>query len=464
MADYGSPEYWRDRLVEELMRRRAHVLRLEDYYNGKHPMPEPPKRLSPSAFDAARRAYIELMRMGVTNWVKLVADAPSERLEVVDIRSIAESGRQTPDKSAWRVWQEYDLDAQSMLVHDNALQTGTSFVMVDPVSGDITCEHSAQMIVAYKPGTRREVAAALKMWDEGDDWMATLILPDAIHKWSGKPMAGGWRERAVAVENPMGVVPVVEFAANPSLRPRMFGGGVGEFETVLPIQDRINKTIFDRLVTGEFQAFRQRYIVGWTPEHDDETGLPKPAAVQAAWNSMLWTFDADPADVKVGEFSQADFKSFIEAVEADVNAIAAISKTPPHYLLGAMVNISGDAMTAAESGLASKSYKHARNFGDRWELVTRLAARQRGMPIADDVSIEVVWADIERRSWGEQVDAALKMQALGVPQEALWERLPAVSPQDILRWRGMANLQRLLEVESDVPVVNVTPDPADAGV
>lgn len=460
MAEHGSPEYWRDTLAQELMARRRHVAKLEDYYNGDHPLPSPPKRLSPTAFEEARRQYMSLMRMGVTNWVKLVADAPSERLEVVDIRSIAESGRRTKDKLGWELWQEFDLDAQSILVHDNALQSSTSFVMVDPGNGVISCEHSGQMIAAYAPGSHRDVVAALKMWDEDDgSWMATLILPDAVHKWAGKSHMGPWAERGDATPNDMGVVPVVEFAANRSLRPSPFGGGVGEFETVLPIQDRINKTIFDRLVTAEFQAFRQRYIVGWTPEHDDDTGLPKPAAVQAAWNSMLWTFDADPADVRVGEFGQADFSDFIKAVESDVNAMAAISKTPPHYLLGAMVNISGDALTAAESGLASKTRKHARNFGDCWERVIRLAARQRGMAIADDTTIQVVWGDIEHRSWGEQVDATLKMQALGVPQEALWERLPSVSPQDILRWRAMGAMQSLLTADDPADdVEDVTPD------
>ena len=410
-------------------------------------MPAPPKRLNPAAFESAKRAYVSLMRMGVTNWVKLVADAPSERLEVVGFRSTNnETGVDDTQREAWDIWQENDLDAQSMLVHDNALQTGQAFVMVDPFNGDITCEHSAQMIVAYEPGSRRKVIAALKLWDEDSGiWMSTLILPKSVHKWMGATFAGPWEIRGEDAElvNPLGVVPVVEFAANPSLRPKMYGGGVGEFETVLPIQDRINKTVFDRLVTGEFQAFRQRYIVGWTPDHDEKTGLPKPAAVQAAWESMLWTFDGDPTEVKLGEFAQADFDGFVKACEADVNAMAAISKTPPHYLLGAMVNISGDALAAAESGLTAKTRKHARNFGAAWEQVMRYAGMVRGSSIADDNASEIIWGDIEHRTWGEQVDAVLKMAALEVPREALWERLPDVSPQDIVRWRGMAGIDRL---------------------
>jgi hypothetical protein len=449
-----TPEQWRDLLHIELQKRRPEIQRLEDFYNGDHPLPSPPKRLSKSAFEQARRAYQELMEMGVTNWVKLVADAPSERLEVVDIRSVTEAGVQSEDRTGWGLWQRYDLDAQSILVQDNALQTGQSFVMVDPVSGEITAEHSAQMIVAYKPGSRREVEAALKWWDDDSgDWMATLLLPDAVHKWQGDVTKWMQRTDQPVVTHNLGVVSVVEFAANPSLRPALYGGGRSEFAGVLPIQRRINTTVFNRLTTADAQAFRQRYIIGWTPETDEETGLPKADAVRSLRESMLWTFDGDPGDVKVGEFAQAEFTGFIKAVESDVNAMAAISKTPPHYLLGAMVNISGDALTAAESGLTSKTKKHARNFGARWEDVMRLAAKVAGNPLGEDLAAEVVWADIEHRSWGEQVDAALKMKALGVPLEAIWERLPDVSPQDIVRWRGMTGIERLLNPSGDEDVV-----------
>lgn len=446
----GSPEKWRDALAAELIARRSRITKLENYYNGDHPLPAPPKRLQPTAFNEARRAYAALMTMGVTNWVKLVADAPAERLEVVDLR-FGDEGR--PSSEPWDIWQENELDSQSLLVHDNALQTGQSFAMTDPVSGVITCEHSAQMIVAYAPGSRRTVVAALKLWNEDDDAeMATLLLPNSIHKWEKRRQFGpsDWSARSgveeTVIEHGLGVVTVVEFAANPTLRPRMFGGGCGEFETVLPIQDRINKTVFDRLVTAEFQAFRQRYIIGWSPDIDETTGLPKAEQVQRASQAGLWTFDGEPADIQIGELSQADFAAFLKATEADVNAMAAISKTPPHYLLGAMVNISGDALTAAESGLASKTRKHARNFGPDWVQVIRHALLVQGSELAADPGGQAIWRDVEHRTWGEQVDAVMKMGAdpIRVPRRALWEKLPDVSPQDIARWDAFEETGSLL--------------------
>ncbi len=54
--------------------------------------------------------------------------------------------------------------------------------------------------------------------------------------------------------------------------------------------------------------------------------------------------------------------------------------------------------------------------------------------------IETIWHDPEVRTEAEHMDALTKLQAIGVPQEALWERVPA-SPQEIERWRGMNGSQ-----------------------
>src|SRR4051812_18462851 len=123
----GSPDWWRDRLLERLSQRCAEVKRFEDYYEGRHPVPSVPKRLTDAAFAEATAAYKNLASLGITNWVKLVADAPAERLAVSGFRF---GDQPAWDKDAWLIWQRNHLDADSPLVHDNSLQTGTSFVLV----------------------------------------------------------------------------------------------------------------------------------------------------------------------------------------------------------------------------------------------------------------------------------------------------------------------------------------------
>lgn len=471
MTQPYSPEWWRDRLLGELVVRNREVSKMEAYYEGDHPLPTPPQHLPPAAYREAVKAWRSMTAMSITNWVKLVADAPAERLAVTGFRS-ASSGP-AGDEEAWRIWQRNHLDADQALVYDNALQTGSSAAIVwadadgQPV---ITVEHSSQVIVAYEAGSRRRRAAALKSWlDDSGREMATLYLPDGLYKWEttstrpgfGRATSGTvtWRERMVNGEawplpNPTGEVTVVEFRANSGLKPAPFGGGRSEFATVLPIQDRINKTVFDQLATGESQAFRQRFVIGWDPPRDAVTGMPDPAMMLKASQSVFMTFDGSPTDVKVGEFGQADFTGFLKAVEADVRSMAAISQTPPYYLLGAMENISADGIIATEAGLVAKTRKHRDQFGESWEEVMRLALMIAALTAPDESSM-VLWRDVEQRTWGQTVDALVKMQTLEVPREELWSRLPNTAPQDVARWRAMRVTDDLL-----APVV---PAPSNAG-
>lgn len=439
-AEQGSAEWWRDRLLKELSERSKLVDLCEAYYDGNHPLPGPPKTLS--NWGEAERAFRTLSKMGVTNYVKLVPDAPAERLEVVGFRfSDATSG----DGRAWALWQDNELDADSGVLHHSTITVGNGFALVwpDPAGPSTTVEHASQAIVAYAPGSRRRRAAGLKCWCEDDGTRrVVLYLPDNVCKWRTVTQEGPLVEWQPAtddtwpIKNPFAAmpnpVPLVEFRANPSLKPAMYGGGRPDFAGVLSIQDRINKTIFDRLVTAEFQAFRQRYAIGWTPENPNQ-------AMQASMKHLL-TFE--DGDVKVGEFAQADFTGFLKAVEADVQAMAAITRTPTFYTLGVIANVAAEGFAAMQSGLVARTTAHRNSFTESWEDVMRLmlfAARNKGWK---DRQSQMIWADIEHRTMAEKADAAVKMQAVGVPQEALWERLGA-SPQEIDRWKVMQADQAL---------------------
>jgi hypothetical protein len=99
-----------------------------------------------------------------------------------------------------------------------------------------------------------------------------------------------------------------------------------------------------------------------------------------------------------------------------VQDLAAISRTPPHYLIGAVVNVSGDALKAAETGLVSKVRDRQRNFGESWEQTMRLAFRVLGDEAkAKAFTAETIWRDPESRSVAELADAAVKKSTAGVP-------------------------------------------------
>jgi hypothetical protein len=298
-------------------------------------------------------------------------------------------------------------------------------------------EHPAQCIVEYDPGSgwnRR--AAGLKVWV--DDWtgklLATLYLPEWIYKFESnssnltKTSADQvkWIPREVPGElwpapNTLKRVPLVEMPNNP----RLLVGGRSELEDLTDIQDRVNKTIADRLMTQDYGAFPQKWIKGWPEE--DERGNPTPE-VNIGRDRILTT---DVTEAAFGQFDAAPMDPYSSAKREDVKDIASRSRTPAQYLLGEMSNVNGETLKASESGLISKVRQRMRSLGEGVKETVALARLAAGLPAQP---IECIWRDPEFRTEGERVDALVKMSTLGVPEEALWERWGA-TPQERERWR-----------------------------
>jgi hypothetical protein len=355
------------------------------------------------------------------------------------------------DMPTWDIWQANNLDASSDQVLLEAAIGGSSFLLVAPPDADsgqpyIYAEHPTQATVEYQPGSgRRTRAAGLKVWQ--DDWteqlMATLYLPDAIYKFQAPaPKFGAavtdpaWKPREVRGErwpapNPLGEVPLVEVANNP----RMLTGGVSELADVISIQDRVNKTLADRLMTQDFGAFPQKWATGY-PEDD---GQGNANTVDVGRDRMV---TSDVAETKFGQWESAPLDPYSAAKREDVKDIASRTRTPAQYLLGEMSNVNGETLKASESGLVSKVRQRNRTAGEGLEDAMRLARIVNGMP--DSRQIETKWRNPEFRTEGELVDSLVKMSTIGVPHEALWERWGA-SEIEIARWKQQAADQAALD-------------------
>src|SRR4051812_32012817 len=133
----------------------------------------------------------------------------------------------------------------------------------------------------------------------------------------------------------------------------------------MPIQNAINKLCTDMLVASEFGAFRQRVLSGVEIPRDPETGRPLGRAEIVSAMSRLWAFES--SDAKVTDLPATDLSNFVRAVEMFKADLAAQTRTPPHYLLGQVVNASGDALKAAEAGLVSKCRRKIVIYSDPWE-------------------------------------------------------------------------------------------------
>jgi hypothetical protein len=432
---YVTPTSARDYL--SVLNRRLDVQAMavaipEAYYNGHHPL-----QFATSKF---KEAFGSLFSAFADNWCPIVVDAPVERLRVIGFRY-----GDDVSVDAWAIWQANALDVESVIAHTEAGKCGASYLLVDPNGGDprITVEHAAQCIVMTDPGDRRKRLAALKRWQGDDGYIyATVYLPDGVYKFqsSTTALAGlsegvRWQGRIGEpdVPNPFGVVPVVPILNTPTI----LGGGESDLKPAIPIQNAINKLCTDMLVASEFGAFRQRVLTGVEIPRDPETGRPLGRSEIVAAMSRLWTFES--SDAKVYDLNPTDLSNFVRAVDMFKADLAAQTRTPPHYLLGQVVNASGDALKVAEAGLVSKCRRKILYFSDPWEEAMALALTATGRSDVVPSDVETMWSDPERTSLAELVDASVKKRTLGIPLEVIWLEL-GYTPDQISEMKRLAGL------------------------
>jgi hypothetical protein len=408
-----SPEWWVTRLHKRLVHQQEYARRFNAYYCGEHPLPW----LSAQAQDEFRR----ILKMTRSNYMGLVVDATAERLAIEGFR-VGDS--EDADDETWRIWQANDLDTYSDQGILEGLIVGKCYMLVAPNPADAATplawfEDPTQAIVEHAPGgSRRNRAAGLKLWK--DDWTgrvnATLYLPGGLYKFETRQApstpieALRWDRRSVPGEdwpapNVLGVVPLVELPNNP----RLMVGGRSELYDVTDIQDRINKTLADRLMTQDYGAFPQKWAAGWPEE--DEAGNPQPK-INVGRDRMVTT-DAPRTMVEFGQWDASPLDPYSSAKREDVKDIASRTRTPAQYLLGEMSNVNGETLKASESGLVSKVRQRQRTTGDGVEDAVRLMRQAAGLTSQRE-TIETIWRDPQFRTEGERTDAVIKRLQSGL--------------------------------------------------
>lgn len=455
--EIGSPEWWLVRELKRLSDRRPHVEKLAAYYDGLHDL-----RFASKKF---QKAFGGLFDSFADNWCALVVDAVEERLNVDGFRVSPEL--EEADADAWGIWQRNSMDAQAQLTHIDAILTGESYVSVwfdAEGRSEIASESARNVIVDYDPRFIHRRRAGLRIYE--DDWgytHAELFLPDGVYlfktKRSNEPLLGAdhdshlnWQIDPLHdgyMANPLGVVPIIAFANRPrrTMTESLGLTAQSEIAQVIPIQDGVNKLVADMLVSAEAAAYRQRYVTGFDPEVDAETG----AVIPPDFTPDKSLFIAQDPDTRFGEFQATDLRNYVQAIEMFVTQIASITRTPPHYLNASADRLSGESIKAAETGLVAKCKRKMRHFGESWEEVIRLAGQIEGKTVlAAADQAETIWGDPESRTESVHVDAVLKQQALGVPQAVLWEAL-GYSPAQIARMKALKTEEAFTALLSGTP-------------
>lgn len=393
------------------------------YYSGDFPLPYVP-------YDDSGE-FEQLLRRSITNWCRKVVDIAARRLDVMGVSSSVDEQHA---EALWAVWESSNMEGRQRQTYRSALRYGLGYEAV--VRHRVT---GATVIRALSPRSTVHV-------DQSDDPDAVAF---AMHVSTITPVKGAQQTRYTVWtpdewleidpkarkgqriidggEHGLGVVPVVPFRNQPDED----GGWTSDLAGLTPIQDRINQTIADRLMVQSFGAYQQRLILGWAPPDDPQTGQPT-RPLKPMVHRMMY-LDQDPARIRVESLTATPLEPFIQATEADIKHMAALSDTPPQELLGQMANLSAEALKSAETGLSDKVAERKSFFTDPREDVFRLVALYEGM--TPDPALEVVWRDTDPQSEAQRIDALGKeRQMLDVPREVLWEKA-GYSPQQITRMR-----------------------------
>lgn len=409
---------------------RQRLDKIRRYWKGR-------QRLPAVIPDSAPKEVKTMARIARVNACAIVIDTLAQSTFVDGFRA----RRESEDAEVWRVWQANRMDARQTGIHRAAFAYGASYAVVLP--GD--------PVPVIRGASPRRMTA---VYGEDPDWpiwalerlsrgLWRLYDEEAVYYVSGNlsdPTAGF--EHIETREHGMGVTPVVRYLdeddldADDDVEPDHGTWGNdgdlplrGQVAPLMPVQDQIDLTTFGLLVAQWYSAFRQRWAIGWVAEKEEEK--------MRAAASQLWTFDESPDDMKVGEFAETNLDGYIRSREASLRHAATLSQTPVHELIGELVNLSAEALAAAEAGRDRKVDERKTLLGESHEQTMSLVGRLAGVEIPDDA--QVVWRDTSARAFAATVDALGKLvQMLGIPTQELWERVPGATRQDVQRWKTAA--------------------------
>lgn len=416
------------------------------YWKGR----QAPPAVIPSS---APREVREMARMARVNICAIVVDSLAQSMFVDGFRTKDSAD----DLEVWKIWQANKMDARQTGIHRAALAYGASYAVVLP--GD-----PLPVIRGVSP---RHMTA---LYGESPDWpmwaledlgrgLWRLYDEDGVYFLENDKTSSGGSQDFSFIESRQhgaGVTPVVRYLDEEDLdadddvsvgdatgggRDRLVLPMRGQVAPLVPVQDQIDLTTFNLQVAQHYGAFRQRWIIGWTAETEEK--VLKAAAAK------VWTFDENPEDMKLGEFEQTNLDGYIKSREASMRHAAALSQTPVHELIGDLVNLSAEALAAAEAGHDRKVNERETLAGESHEQTMTLAGRFAGFDVPADA--QVVWRDTSARAFSATVDALGKLvQMLGIPPQELWERVPGATSQDVERWKASAQQGDSFKVLADM--------------
>lgn len=404
-------------LLKKLKGRQAHYQLMERYYDGDAPLPE--------SAEGQSRAYRRFQRKSRLNLAQLSVAAVRERMVIGGFRTGAEDD-ENGDREARRLWKANHLDYLSSDLHSFFLRFGSAYAIVGYPDGAefpvVTVEDPRQVVAYTDPAMPHRVVEAIKVFTEGGINYFYCYRPDLIQVFvkDGEDNMFDPEGYMLSMEmaNTIGEVPVVKFTN---------ADEKGEYEPYIDIIDRVNHMILQRLIIATTQAFRQRVLKGDFPTHDPDGNEIDYNGIFESSAGSLWMI---PEGADVEELAQAEITGILQAVRADIQDFAAVTRTPMHYFIPEGVNGSAEGAQLAREGLVFKAEDRIARASAGWSKVMSLVFRWLGDETrANLLDLEPLWKPAERYSLAERADANVKFA--DVPFRSRMSLIAQFSPAEI---------------------------------
>lgn len=348
------------------------------YYDGQQPLIYSSEKL--------REIFSGLNARFTENWCGVVVDSVLDRME---LRDLTVPNDDATTQMLRTLHEQSGLVDDEYSIHEDVAILGEAFVLAWPDNdGTIQAYHNDARLchAEYQADNPRRLAWSAKWWPADEGVRLTMYYSDHFEYYVTKRgYKAGETPDAKAFEpygdepvapNDYGMIPMFHFRSN-RRKPK------SQLESVLPIQDIVNKLISDCLVAAEFGAFPQRYVIS-------QAGIVNlQNNPNAIWDLVASDKDAQPTTA--GQFPATDLNNYLVAINRFTQTIGIISATPRHYFYSQGGDPSGEALIAMEAPLNHKVERLQATLEPTWRDLASFLLLLSGQSVPS----QSIWANYE---------------------------------------------------------------------